>query len=97
MVRAQPMYDNAAVIALNGPTHGIDTMGGQIVFQVGSFGYVVMGLMGMFLVGRHTRADEEAGRPSWCGPRCSAATPVTAALIVAGGAVRPWWARSSRS
>jgi ABC-2 type transport system permease protein len=42
---AAPLYDNAAVIALNGPTYGIDTMGGQIVFQIGSFGYVTMALM----------------------------------------------------
>ena len=59
---AAPMYGNAAVIALNGPTYAIDTYGGQMVFQVGSFGYVVVALMGMFLVGRHTRADEEDGR-----------------------------------
>ena len=59
---AAPMYGNAAVVALNGPTYTIDTYGGQMVFQVGSFGYVVVALMGMFLVGRHTRADEEDGR-----------------------------------
>ncbi|HET8620509.1 MAG TPA: hypothetical protein VFM27_16200 [Acidimicrobiales bacterium] len=85
---AQPMYDNAAVTALNGPTYGIDTMGGQIVFQVGSFGYVVMGLMGMFLVGRHTRADEEAGRTELIRATVLGRNaPVTAALIVAGAAV----------
>jgi polyether ionophore transport system permease protein len=85
---AQPMYDNAAVIALNGPTYGIDTMGGQIVFQVGSFGYVVMALMGMFLVGRHTRADEEAGRTELVRATVLGRNaPVTAALVVAVGGV----------
>ena len=33
------------------PTYGLDTLGGQVVFNVGSFGYVVVALMGMFLVG----------------------------------------------
>jgi ABC-2 type transport system permease protein len=84
---AEPMYDNAAVIALNGPTYGIDTMGGQIVFQVGSFGYVMMALMGMFLVGRHTRADEETGRTELLRATVLGRNaPVTAALIVAAGA-----------
>ncbi len=82
------MYDNAAVIALNGPTYGIDTMGGQIVFQIGSFGYVVVALMGMFLVGRHTRADEEAGRTELVRATVVGRNaPVTAALVVAVGAL----------
>jgi ABC-2 type transport system permease protein len=54
--------DNAALIALQGPDYGLDTLGGQVVFNMGAFGYVVMALMGMFLVGRHTRADEETER-----------------------------------
>jgi len=80
-----PMYGNAAVIALNGPTYAIDTYGGQMVFQVGSFGYVVVALMGMFLVGRHTRADEEDGRTELIRATVVGRNaPVTAALIVAG-------------
>jgi ABC-2 type transport system permease protein len=82
-----PMLDNAAVIALNGPTYGIDTYGGQIVFQVGSFGYVVVALMGMFLVGRHTRADEENGRTELVRATVVGRNaPVTAVLVVAAGA-----------
>jgi ABC-2 type transport system permease protein len=86
-VAAAPMRDNAAVIALNGPPYGIDTFGGQIVFQVGSFGYVAVALMGMFLVGRHTRADEESGRTELV--RAAAVgrnAPVTAVVLVAAGA-----------
>ena len=84
---AAPLYDNAAVIALNGPTYGIDNLGGQIVFQVGSFGYVVMALMGMFLVGRHTRADEEEGRTELLRATVVGRTaPVTAVLVVATAA-----------
>jgi ABC-2 type transport system permease protein len=84
---AAPMRDNAAVIALNGPPYGIDTIGGQIVFQVGSFGYVAVAMMGMFLVGRHTRADEESGRTELV--RAAAVgrnAPVTAVILVAAGA-----------
>ena len=82
---AAPMYDNAAVIALNGPTYAIDTYGGQMVFQVGSFGYVAVALMGIFLVGRHTRADEEDGRTELIRAAVVGSdAPVTAALAVAG-------------
>ena len=81
---AAPMYGNAAVIALNGPTYAIDTYGGQMVFQVGSFGYVVVALMGMFLVGRHTRADEENGRTELIRATVVGRNaPLTAALVVA--------------
>jgi ABC-2 type transport system permease protein len=81
---AGPMYGNAAVIALNGPTYAIDTYGGQMVFQVGSFGYVVVALMGMFLVGRHTRADEEDGRTELIRATVVGRNaPVTAVLVVA--------------
>ncbi len=55
-------HGNAAAIALNGPDQGLDTLGGQVAFQVGAFGLVVVALMSMFMVGRETRAEEEAGR-----------------------------------
>ncbi|MGW4370601.1 ABC transporter permease [Nocardia takedensis] len=56
------MGANAAAVALGGPTRLLDTIGGEILFEV--FGYVaiVVALMNMFLIGRHTRSDEEAGR-----------------------------------
>jgi ABC-2 type transport system permease protein len=83
---AEPLYDNVAVIALQGPTYAIDTLGGNIVFNIGGFGYVIMGLMAMFLVGRHTRADEEAGRTELLRAAVVGRNaPVTAALLVTGG------------
>lgn len=54
--------DNAAAIAFNGPVQALDTLGGQVAFQIGSFGLVAVALMTIFTVGRHTRAEEEAGR-----------------------------------
>src|SRR5712691_3130136 len=53
---------NAGAIAFNGPAQGLDTLGGQIAFQVGAFGMVVVALMSVFMIGRLTRGDEEAGR-----------------------------------
>ncbi len=85
---AQPYYGNTAVIALLGPTYAIDTYGGQVVFQLGSFGYAAMALMGMFLVGRHTRGDEESGRSELVRATVLGRNaPVTAALLVASGAL----------
>lgn len=53
---------NAGAIAFNGPAQGLRTLGGQIAFQVGAFGMVVVALMSVFMIGRLTRGDEEAGR-----------------------------------
>ncbi len=53
---------NPAAIAFNGPPQGLDTLGGQVAFQVGALGMVAVALMSLFMVGRLTRGDEEAGR-----------------------------------
>lgn len=56
------MEGNAALVAMSGPPRALDTLGGQVAWQVTAFGAIVAGLMSMFLVGRHTRAEEESGR-----------------------------------
>ncbi len=77
---------NAALIALQGPAYGLDTLGGQVVFNFGAFGFAVVALMGIFLVGRHTRADEEAGRTELLRATVVGRNaPVTAVLLVAAG------------
>ena len=53
---------NAAAIAFNGPAQGLDTVGGQVAFQFGAGGMVLVALMSFFMVGRLTRGEEEAGR-----------------------------------
>ena len=53
---------NPGAIAFNGPAQGLDTLGGEIAFQVGANGMVVVALMSIFMLGRLTRGDEEAGR-----------------------------------
>src|SRR5215831_4850001 len=53
---------NPGAIAFNGPPQGLDTLGGQIAFQVGALGMVAVALMSIFMLGRLTRGDEESGR-----------------------------------
>ena len=53
---------NAGAIAFNGPAQGLDTLGGEVAFQVGALGLVAVALMSLFMAGRLTRGDEEAGR-----------------------------------
>ena len=59
---AETIRDNAAVIALNGPPIGLETLGGRTVFEMGAFTFILIALMNIFLVGRHTRGEEESGR-----------------------------------
>lgn len=53
---------NAAAIAFNGPAQGLNTVGGQVAFQLGAVGMVMVALMSLFMIGRLTRGEEEAGR-----------------------------------
>ena len=54
--------DNPAAIAFNGPAVALDTIGGQVAFQLGAIGLVVVGLMALLMVVRLTRAEEDSGR-----------------------------------
>jgi ABC-2 type transport system permease protein len=53
---------NAAVIAFNGPVQGLDTVGGEVAFQSGTFGLILVALMSLLMIGRCTRVEEENGR-----------------------------------
>ena len=76
---------NAAVIAMSGPERLLDTIGGEVVFEIFWSLAVVIGLMNMFLVGRHTRTDEETGRGELISStRIGRYAPLAAALYVAG-------------
>ncbi len=61
-VAAASSRDNPAALAFNGPDQALDTIGGQIVFQMSAFGLTMLGLMSLLLVGRFTRGEEESGR-----------------------------------
>ena len=76
------MENNVAFIAMTGPARALDTIGGQVTWQSTAFGAICVGLMSMFIVGRHTRAEEESGRDELV--RAAAigrSAPMTAALI----------------
>ncbi len=86
---------NAAAIAFNGPAQGLDTVGGEVAFQAGAFGLVVMALMSLLMVGRLTRGEEEAGRLELLrslaigpyAPATAAIVIVAAMNVVVGGLV----------
>ncbi|QIX27296.1 ABC transporter permease [Nocardioides sp. JQ2195] len=80
---AASMEQNAAFVAMAGPARALNTTGGQVAWQATAFGAVLVGLMSMFLVGRHTRVEEETGRDELV--RSAAIgrhAPMTAALAV---------------
>ncbi|MEU4421796.1 ABC transporter permease [Actinoplanes sp. NPDC024001] len=75
---------NTAVIAMSGPVELLDSIGGEIVFEIFAFAAIIVALMNMFLVGRHTRGDEETGRAELIrSARVGRRAPVFAALALA--------------
>jgi ABC-2 type transport system permease protein len=75
---------NTAVIAMSGPAELLGTIGNEIVFEIFAFVAILVALMNMFLVGRHTRGDEEAGRAELIRSTPVARhAPVHAALLLA--------------
>jgi ABC-2 type transport system permease protein len=80
---AASMEDNVAFIAMTGPARALNTTGGQVAWQSTAFGAILIGLMAMFLVGRHTRAEEESGRDELIRSGVvGRQAPMTAALLV---------------
>ncbi|MGY2059744.1 ABC transporter permease [Nocardia gipuzkoensis] len=81
----ETMSASAAAVAMGGPTHLLTTIGGEIVFEILAYLAVVVALMNMFLVGRHTRSDEETGRAELLrSARVGRRAPTFAALALAG-------------
>lgn len=81
---AASMEDNVAFIAMTGPARALNTTGGQVTWQSTAFGAIVVGLMAMFIIGRHTRAEEESGREELFRAGVVGRTaPTTAALLTA--------------
>lgn len=59
---AATVAGNPGLIAMVGPAHAVTNVGGDVAWQWGGFGAVVVALMSMFVLGRHTRAEEQSGR-----------------------------------
>ncbi|HVL52182.1 MAG TPA: ABC transporter permease, partial [Actinomycetota bacterium] len=51
-----------ALVALTGRGFNLLSIGGLTSWRIGGFGATLVGLLGIFTVVRHTRAEEEAGR-----------------------------------
>jgi ABC-2 type transport system permease protein len=84
-VAAAVATDNPAALAFNGPPVALNTVGGQVTFQLTSFGLVVIGLMCLLMVVRLTRSEEEAGRLEMIGSMAIGRNaPLAAAVVVVG-------------
>jgi ABC-2 type transport system permease protein len=59
---AHTVAGNPGLIALVGPAYNLMSVGGDTSWQWGGIGAIVTGLMSMFIVGRHTRGEEQSGR-----------------------------------
>lgn len=81
---AATMRHNTAFVAMAGPARALNTIGGQVTWQAAAFGAILAGLMSMFLIGRHTRVEEEKGRDELVRAGVVGRhAPMTAALLVA--------------
>ncbi|MFI9008376.1 ABC transporter permease [Actinosynnema sp. NPDC053489] len=75
---------NPAFLAMLGPLYDASTTGGVVAWRWGVFGGLLIALMSTFLVTRHTRAEEEAGRLELIGSTVvSRHAPLVAAVLVA--------------
>ncbi len=79
--------NNPAAVAMSGPARALGTLGGRIALEVAAYGAIAVALMSVFLVARHTRAEEESGRTELV--RAAAVgrhAATTATLVVAAAA-----------
>jgi len=84
---ANTMGTSPAVISMSGPPIALDTMGGILVYETSITALVAVALMGIFLVVRHTRSEEEEGRTELLRSAVVGLhAPMTAALLVVSGA-----------
>ncbi|WP_280236005.1 ABC transporter permease [Nocardia cyriacigeorgica] len=75
---------NAAALATGGPVRLLDSIGGEVLFEVFAYLAIVAALMNMFVIGRHTRSDEETGRAELIrSTRVGRRAPAVAALALA--------------
>lgn len=79
---AEAMQANVAFTAMAGPARALDTVGGQVTWQSTAFGAIAVGLMSMFLVVRHTRAEEESGRDEMLRAAAVGREATTAATVL---------------
>jgi ABC-2 type transport system permease protein len=92
---AATVTGNPGLIAMVGPAYDLSTAGGDTAWQWGGFGGAVVALMSAFLLGRHTRAEEQSGRSELVragpvgryAPTAAALAAVAAANLLLGAAI----------
>ncbi|MQA12040.1 MAG: ABC transporter permease [Pseudonocardiaceae bacterium] len=78
---------NPSVAVLYGPAFDLSTAGGFVAWRLSGFIAVFIGLMVIFTVTRHTRAEEDTGRAELLGSAVVGRyAMLTAAVLVAAGA-----------
>lgn len=81
---ADAVTSGSALMAINGKVEGIDTLGGVIQDEFGFLAAFLLPLVGIALVARATRLEEESGRLELLlGGRIARHEPTLAALLVA--------------
>ena len=81
---AQAVTSGNALLAINGKVEGIDSLGGVIQDEFGFMAAFLLPLLGIALVARATRREEESGRLELLlGGRIARHEPTLAALLVA--------------
>ncbi len=85
---AEAVTAGDALVAINGRVEGIDSLGGIIQDEFGFLAAFLLPLLGISLVARVTRREEEAGRlEAVLGGRVARHVPVLAALVLASAAI----------
>ena len=80
---AATIAGNGTYTAIYGPARALDTIGGMTAWRTGSTLAVIIALMNVLLIGRHTRAEEERGRTELVrAGAVGAREPLAAALAV---------------
>ncbi len=82
---AATIGSNPAARAMSGPGYGLHSLGGIVAFEIGITGFVAIALMGVLLVVRHTRAEEESGRTELLRATVLGRHAATAAALLVGG------------
>ncbi len=75
-----------ATIAMNGPPVALDEVGGILIYETSLTAFIATALMAIFVVVRHTRSEEEAGRTELLSSTVVApqAAPAAAVLVAFG-------------
>jgi len=84
---AQNINHTLALVALDGRIYDVRSAGAIAMVKMSGFGVILVAILAIVLVIRHTRAEEETGRLELVGSAVvGRRAPLTAALLVAAGA-----------